>query len=473
MTIVRIPMVAQMQGRDAVQSAYTGVNDQKDQVYNNLMPYVIKNELIGKQEIAIGGMEGVQVGEHPSASNDGTAIKNWTGNSNRIVAAFTTGANQSTIYDSTTSLGTTTGYGTFITETSVSGTATVVIQTDASKAYYFQPAGSLTLIASSYPSSTTGKMVHKDGYSFVATPDGRIYNSNPNSITTWGSSSYVTAGDKPDSLLTLAILGRYILAFGTDSIEFFYNAGNAAGGVLSRVGKTINLGTLNQYSVVELTDKIAFVGVGGGIGVYMLDSDGVTRVSTPPIERMILANQGLIRLNAMTQWGRPCLQMKYTASSGSEKAFLYDPETKLWVHQSLGKSIVQTDVVKTATYAVGANADGYIYYSSNFASMSGHVRIGPFDFGNARKRKSCSSITVVGQSARASTIAINWTDNDGTNWTTQRTLTLDDASQTLVVPKLFRCGSFFRRTFGLQITPNASVSQHENIKITHLELELN
>lgn len=138
--------------------------------------------------------------------------------------------------------------------------------------------------------SAVGALVFVDGYAFVMTAAGRVYNSALNSISSWGASDYITANLSTDQGISLARYKNQILAFGSDSCEPFYNAGNASGSVLGRSDQSFfKIGAFGANSIVNVEDTIYWLGVSSssGAAIYRLDGFTPRKVSTQEVDSVL------------------------------------------------------------------------------------------------------------------------------------------------------------------------------------------
>ncbi|MBT8449488.1 MAG: hypothetical protein KJO69_07355, partial [Gammaproteobacteria bacterium] len=111
-----------------------------------------------------------------------------------------------------------------------------------------------------------------DSYTFVMDEDGIIYNSAVDDPTTWPALGFLEAERENDKGVYLAKHHDHIVAFGTRTIEFFYNAGNATGSPLNRRQDIqYNIGCASGLSVWENGDRIYFIGSSppGQLQVYV------------------------------------------------------------------------------------------------------------------------------------------------------------------------------------------------------------
>lgn len=144
---------------------------------------------------------------------------------------------------------------------------------------------------SSYPDSDVGSptsVCFVDGYFFFSYGDGKIRSSGINT-TAIDTLDFVTAEMKPDSLLRVVAFNNQLLAFGTESVEFWSgNPVNDTGFPFNRVtGKP--RGLAGRYAVAGYEDGFgsALVIVGNDNGVHMLSGYDWNKISPPDLDRLI------------------------------------------------------------------------------------------------------------------------------------------------------------------------------------------
>jgi len=101
------------------------------------------------------------------------------------------------------------------------------------------------------PHIPTPKFV--DGYMCLPLANSLdFYNSDTDNIYGWGSGNFVSAEMWPDNITGLARQNNQILAFGTVSSEFFYDAASATGSPFARnEGTVLQIGCAAPYAVLE------------------------------------------------------------------------------------------------------------------------------------------------------------------------------------------------------------------------------
>src|SRR3990167_6280084 len=133
-------------------------------------------------------------------------------------------------------------------------------------------------------------LVPMDGYLFYTTSDGKIANSNLNSVTDYTAIDFLSAQMYPDPTVAIARIKNTLGVFGTNSLEIFKNIGNANGSPLQSIPeRCIRIGTNDQRGITTLEDDVYFVGTAayGDVQVFRLRDGETEKVSTPIIDQII------------------------------------------------------------------------------------------------------------------------------------------------------------------------------------------
>ncbi len=121
----------------------------------------------------------------------------------------------------------------------------------------------------------------------------KIYNCDQNAPTSWAATSVLDANLIAGRLIRLERVRNYLLAFKTNSIEFFKNAGNPTpGSPLEAIPELVlRYGCQGALLVTRTRDGIIFVGTdeSGNSGVFKLDTTSFTvkRISNSFIDAFI------------------------------------------------------------------------------------------------------------------------------------------------------------------------------------------
>lgn len=450
----------------------------KDVRIINCVPTKVENPYSsGEVKVSLNKRPGFALLNTPG-TEAGNAIRVWLGKGSGtdVISAF--GNINSTIYNGVTSLGTITGLARDITETFVSAVANLVIPSSDNTAWYYPNGGALTQIMDAqYPGNsgltTTGTFVHLDGYSFIMTTDGRIWNSDVGTISSWDGNSFINTLLSPDTGIGLATYKNKILAFGKESIEFFENVGNPTGSPLQRIPEYfIKLGSPTQSLISNLEDTIVFVSSSssGSYGVYTLDNYRPKKISYSDLDSL-LSQIGVNNFTASTirLWGKSLFILYSTY-----RTYVYSLEDELWFEWQSTFPLwykITGDTTENI-YSISSSADSLVVgkvfrvnqasptYQDNGSNFLMTIQTSKIDFGNT-KRKRLNKLHVIGSvSASAQTLSVSYTDDDYLNYSTIRSIDLTKEHQFLN-----NLGTFRRRSFLL------TNSSSEMVRLGSLELD--
>jgi hypothetical protein len=353
-------------------------------------------------------------------------------------------------------------------------------------AKYYPNGGSVTSISDvDFPaSSITGNFVFMDGYAFIMTEDGYIYNSELNDLDTWLATSYLTAGFKADDGVTCARYKSKLVAFGRESTEFFENVGNATGSPLQKIPEAgFKIGmykddTSSTYSAtsackryIEAFDTLFWIsgsyGDQSAQAIYYLENYKPQRLTTPDIES-IFSYDGLDQIiGTFNYGGEPCIMVK-TVDGNYYVCFI---SYKLWSKWVFGTGtpvnigggagqIVYADLgTKQVKLTFADQTLTSFQDDSNDYSLV--IQTNKVD-GGTERRKRLHKLALIGNDAAAtSTTTVSWSDDDYTTFSTARSLDMNSTR-----PYLSNCGAFRRRAFKITNSSNAP------FELEGLELEL-
>lgn len=450
----------------------TGTTTTKDQRFVNCFTERVVNRFTGKTTLYLVKRPGFASSITPQSGSIGNALLVWTGNAQKIMSAF--GAANSSIYDSTTQLVTNavdttviTGKATAIIETDLSGTATLYIPSSDSTGWYYQSAGTVTKIADAdYPGNAgftlAGFGAAMDGYMFQMTTDGKVWNSDVNSITAWTATSFVTANSYPDKGIGCIRKGDKIMAFGTETCQFYYNAGLSSGSPLARVEPmTIKIGCVHADAICQVGDTVYWAGSPpeGGISIHSYGA-GYKKVSTPEIDSIILlAGASNITLASGSWYGR-----HFVIVSAGANSFGYCMEENAWFEMASTVNLwykssgVSAGSPQVNYWISKASTGGKVYvinpaslqYQDDGAAFTATIQTSLLGEGN--RRTFWDEVEIIGdqqESASTLTISVNDSDYSASGTVVLGTVDLSDAR-----PRLTRCGSAYRRSWILTHSAN-------------------
>lgn len=318
--------------------------------------------------------------------------------------------------------------------------------------------------------------IYLDGYIFVAKiGTAEMYNSNNDDPLAWTSGDFIVAEMEGDNIVRLAKINNYIVAFGTNSIEYFWDAAIATGSPLQRNDSPIKLNTY-LAGLAQFGNQLFYIGVneGGQPDVYTLKDFKIEEIGSPTVSRYL----NTVSTNTTT-WRGGIVSLKghtfYVLNAGTTKTYVYDVDTKLWSrwgfqNESIFNLNSSTSVSSASTsytvFCLGSTNSLYKFsdttYQDNNTTFSCVITTEASDFGTLN-RKTMRKATVIGDRPTASNnITVQWSDDDGSTFNTGLTTNLNQS-----MPCVYRLGSFRQRVFKL------SYSANTDFRIQALEVEIN
>ena len=313
-------------------------------------------------------------------------------------------------------------------------------------------------------------VVFLDGYVFLLkTTTADIYNSNLNNPLLYTTGNFIYAEMLPDNLIRIERLNNYLVAFGSASIEYFYDAANATGSPLQRNDTPVKLiGYLG--GLASWGNKLVFVGQTqtSSPAVYLLEDFKMDMIDTPPLRRYIepyvTSSGAVISIGGLDF---------YVLNVGVQ-THIMDLNSKLWTRLQYQQ---QTNF--PIRYAVNIYFNGY--GNTSLLLQTGLTTLNMFradtfldngvdytptlvtdnDTFDSFNTKFGRRLTIQGDRTIGS-IAVSWTDNDYQTYSTPRTIVLDQ-----VLPVINSLGSFRRRAFKFVHSGNC------RMRIEQVDLDIN
>ena len=443
----------------------------KDQRYINCFTKTVVNPYTGTRTLYCVKRPGFAALNTPASGSIGTAVMVWTGvgAGTKVMSAF--GGTNSTIYDGTTGKGAITGKATCICETSPSNVGTILVPSTDNTGWYYDNGSTVAVMTKisdgDFPGNAgftlAGGFATMDGYNFIMDTLGNIWNSDLNSVTAWTATNFINANSYPDRGIGCIRQRDVIMAFGTESVQFYQNAGNPSGSPLSRIeARTLRVGCVSADAITTIEDTVYWAGSSpqGGMHVSAYGASGYKKISTPEIENiLILAGATNISLTSVELYGDT-----FVIINASSVTFVYCVEENSWHewttaagrlwYKCAGVSSGSTQVV----YAVSnVSTSGKVFtinpsslvYLDNGNAFTARMQLSKI--GEGDKRTFWEELNVIGdQNTASSTLTIEYSDDDYQNWTTAGTVDLADD-----IRRITACGSAYRRAWALVHTDNA------------------
>lgn len=452
---------------DFIIGASIQASDKDERYINCFLTKMGKREYIIKRP----GMAALNT---PQSGSVGNAILVWSGQGagTKVITAF--GATNSSIYDGTTQLVTDaavttaiTGKATGITETDVSGTATLFITSDDSTAWYYQDGGTVTKVTDAqYPGNDTktvvGTAAHMDGYALVMTQDGYLYASDVNSVTSWTNTSRKQTNAYPDKGVGCIRYKNLIMAFGTESVEFYQNAGLTPFPFQRVTPMTQKVGTISADAIGQIADTVFWVGATpqGGLSVFQYDGS-ISRISTPEQDfQLVLAGPTNISITTLRFYGRSFVLVKantttYVYVIEDKRWHEWSSTTPLWYRAaglSTGSQILTYSISNVATtgkvYVVNPAS---LVFTDDGSAFTATAQSMADDHGTPN-RKFYSDLTIIADiEPSTSTLTISKSDDDFVTFDTLGTVDLSSSRRILT-----RLGSSRKRAWKLTHSANTA-----------------
>ena len=318
-----------------------------------------------------------------------------------------------------------------------------------------------------------------DGYMFVGTSTGRIYNCDYNDPTNWQTTSYIVAQMTNDELVGLARQNNYLVCLKEKTTQFLYISGNNITGQtpLANAEQAINqIGCAAVDSIQSLEDELFWIGSGasGGFSVYkVVGTSQIIDLGEASINRM-LDVEGSNLSEAVGNYFKISGHVFYAIYlKNNNLTYVWVNDSKCWVKwtstTNLGTPWPITSTANCTTPSLGAfgsslfgqdRTNGKIYnitpyyYQDDGVNFSISISIPKTDL-DTNKRKFWERVELVADTktindAGASTscpVSINYSDDDGVTYSTPRTF---DLNNTRVWSRAW--GNGRRRTWLLDIT---------------------
>lgn len=308
--------------------------------------------------------------------------------------------------------------------------------------------GVLTPSLNSFPAGPfVSGAVFLDNYIFIGTTDNRIYNSNLGDPTTWEALSYLSFEQTADTLVGIVKHLNYLVAFGNNSTQFFYDAGTYPGSPLALAASyTSEIGCASGDSIVATSNTVLWIGKTRTYGkcVYAMDGVSATKVSTSNIDRHIEADD----LSYVTAY---CYKVSghtlyILTLHNTQKTLVYDLDEKQWYtwtqyamasntqpnpgtyYESYFRGTYYAEINNIPYVLDDDNAKLY-YFSTNIYQDDGQPiycrSVTDIRDNGSTKRKFYGRCEIVGDKVQGGVMQISHTGNDYASYSTPRSVDLN------------------------------------------------
>jgi hypothetical protein len=318
----------------------------------------------------------------------------------------------------------------------------------------------------SFPANPVPGIIYLDGYVFAMDSQGQIFQSDNENPNVWGPLNYTSAVSEADKGKALARHLNYVIAFKEWTADFFYDAGNAAGSVLSiNQSAHMEIGCADGNSIQNPEQTLIWMGtvLEGGRAIYMLDGLSPKRVSTKAVENYLNASDlsgtysWLYKIAGHTLYGLVLTDQNVT--------LVYDMAEEEWHYWTTSKDnigggenyfecsfVVQFPFNSGAFYVLDA-VNGLVFTLSpnNYVDPFGPIRMrivtDRIDF-DTYAFKTGYGLTIFGDNIK-DVMQVRHSEDDYNTWSQYRNIDLN-----LQKPCLYQLGRFRRRAYEYLYTGN-------------------
>jgi hypothetical protein len=338
-----------------------------------------------------------------------------------------------------------------------------LIATDGVDLLQIETDGTTTTCSSpDMPTPHLPKPIFIDGYLCLVEKDtASIWNSDLNDPMAWTAGNFINAEMDGDWIVNIDKINNYIVAFGSTSIEYFWDAGVESGSPFQRNETPIKI---NQYigGLAKYGNALFYIGsaAGGQVDVFKLQDFQIEAVGSPTVTRYLSS----LTDDFSTYYGGivSCLGHTFYLLNAGGRTFVFDVETKYWYRWafkdfnsfSVSNAIQLShgDVVGTL-FNIESSRIFYLLddnvYSDNSTNFTMRIVTDPIDFGTL-DRKTMSKLVVLADSPGVdSNVIVSYTDDDYQTYSSPITCNLNQD-----LPSITRLGSFRQRAFKLEYTDN-------------------
>ncbi len=449
----RIPLIGNHTNRD-------GSSVTKDQIYYNVMPYSMKNEVTETKKVWLEKRGGFAAEITVDAGGGvGRGIFYWA-ETDTVYSVI-----DDKVYANTASIHTlATATGTCWFE-EYKGTEHLLILCDGTDMLTIDTSNTVTDISDADLPTGPITPVFFDSYIFVAksgTPE--IYNSNVDDPELWDAGDFLSAEQYADDIVSLIRQVNYVVAFGATSVEFFFDAENVSGSPLERnEGISLKVGLAARDTVQQMDRRIIWVAqtANGDPSVWMFEGLTASEVSTEFVNRM-LKNEAASLANATAWLCRHKGHVLYVLNLTS-RTLVYDVDEQMWFDWSINSS--GSHAVLPFKYATeGAdhktlvlhNTDGKIYllnpvtHTDDAGAILVEIITDKVDFGTNNWKQQLEFV-LVGDIQSTGTVTLSWTDDDYQTYRDSRSLSMSAGRAYTKAGGIFR-----RRAYKLLHSTNAA-----------------
>lgn len=314
--------------------------------------------------------------------------------------------------------------------------------------------------------------VYLDGFLFII-KDGTadIYNSNLDDPLAYTSGDFITAEMLPDTLLRIARLRNYMVAMGTGSIEYFYNAANPSGSPLNRNDTPVKqIGLLG--GLVDNSGEIYFIGQNEKTGpqLMVLEDFKLKELESFPLRRYLQPDDEY-EAAIISMGGHEF----YVLNAGTY-TYMMDLQTEIWTRIAFKGTnafpikyavhYFRNGIGNTSLVAFDNTTTLYSFdpdlYQDDGTNFTASLQTEKQMFDTIHEKYMSRLMVVADRPTVNANVEISWSDDDYQTYSAPRTVNINQE-----FPAIQRLGRFRRRAFKTTFTENAPM------RIKYFEVDFN
>jgi hypothetical protein len=305
-----------------------------------------------------------------------------------------------------------------------------------------------------------GDFAHMNGYAAIMSNDGVLWASELNSLSSWGATSFKATDSYPDKGVGCIRHRNLIMAFGRESLQFFYTTGETPFPFAVVENMTQKVGCVSANAIGRIGDTIFWVGSTpeGGLSVFQYDGS-LSRASSPEVDAiLLLAGASRVSLSTIRFYGYSFVLVRVHLAT-----MAYCVETKTWGwwssspllwYKTASVSVGQTMTtyalsnVSTAGKLYEMDHSAHVYRDDGFA-YAATVQLDRLDHETPRMKFASELELLHDTEASSSPITLGFYDDDYNTFITWGSLDL--ANDRCIAHRL---GTYSRRAYVLSHTAN-------------------
>ena len=321
-------------------------------------------------------------------------------------------------------------------------------------------------------------VVYLDGYLFLVEESSSIiYNSDLNDPLNYTPTAQIAPEQEPDKVIRLAKLNNYLIAFGTTSIEYYWNAANASpDSPMQRNDTPIKINTY-LAGFAQYGNSLFYIGAdfNGQPDVFMLKDFKLEAMGSPSISRYLSTVT-----DSVSSWTGNVISFQghafYLINAGLNKTWSIDLEDKLTTRlaykaQAIFPMLESTNMfnnTNTRTFFCLNDGTSAIYrfdeslYQDSGVNYSCIITTENNDFGTMNRKTMSRASIICDRPPSNTNILVQWSDNDYQSFNTGISINLNQD-----LPCVRQMGSFRQRIFKFTYSDNFP------IRIQDVEVDIN